>query len=105
MPSHAEHKTPSGSRKVAIRLVKERKMQKKRDLSFSFQKMSLSLHPHLRPNAPLAPLGAEWKGKMAEWSIAAVLKTVDLKGFGGSNPSLSAKTDGRLGNPGLPLFY
>ena len=30
-------------------------------------------------------------GKLAEWSIAAVLKTVDLKGFGGSNPSLSAK--------------
>ena len=28
---------------------------------------------------------------MAEWSIAAVLKTVDLKGFGGSNPSLSAE--------------
>ena len=28
---------------------------------------------------------------MAEWSNAAVLKTVDLKGFGGSNPSLSAK--------------
>ena len=28
---------------------------------------------------------------MAEWSIAAVLKTVDLKGSGGSNPSLSAK--------------
>ena len=26
---------------------------------------------------------------MAEWSIAAVLKTVDLKGSGGSNPSLS----------------
>ena len=30
-------------------------------------------------------------GKMAEWSIAAVLKTVDLRGSGGSNPSLSAK--------------
>lgn len=29
-------------------------------------------------------------GEMAEWSIAAVLKTVDLKGSGGSNPSLSA---------------
>ena len=29
---------------------------------------------------------------MAEWSNAAVLKTVDLKGSGGSNPSLSAKT-------------
>ena len=27
---------------------------------------------------------------MAEWSIAAVLKTVDLRGSGGSNPSLSA---------------
>ncbi len=31
-------------------------------------------------------------GKMAEWSNAAVLKTVDLHGSGGSNPSLSAKT-------------
>ena len=29
-------------------------------------------------------------GEMAEWSIAAVLKTVVLKGTGGSNPSLSA---------------
>ncbi len=28
---------------------------------------------------------------MAEWSIAAVLKTVDLQGSGGSNPSLSAR--------------
>lgn len=40
---------------------------------------------------------AEWKigttfvpGRMAEWSIAAVLKTVELRGSGGSNPSLSA---------------
>ena len=30
------------------------------------------------------------KGKMAERSNAAVLKTVDLRGSGGSNPSLSA---------------
>ena len=29
-------------------------------------------------------------GDMAEWSIAAVLKTVKPKGFGGSNPSVSA---------------
>ena len=29
-------------------------------------------------------------GKMAEWSIAAVLKTVELQGSGGSNPSPSA---------------
>ena len=41
---------------------------------------------------------AEWKigttfvpGRMAEWSIAAVLKTVEPQGSGGSNPSLSAK--------------
>ena len=29
-------------------------------------------------------------GELAEWSNAAVLKTVDPKGSGGSNPSLSA---------------
>ena len=29
-------------------------------------------------------------GEMAEWAIAAVLKTVELRGSGGSNPSLSA---------------
>jgi hypothetical protein len=29
---------------------------------------------------------------VAEWSNAAVLKTVELKGSGGSNPSLSATT-------------
>ena len=29
-------------------------------------------------------------GEVAEWSIAAVLKTVDPQGSGGSNPSLSA---------------
>ena len=33
---------------------------------------------------------------MAEWSNAAVLKTVDLRGSGGSNPSLSAKKKGRF---------
>jgi hypothetical protein len=30
---------------------------------------------------------------LAEWSIAAVLKTVELQGSGGSNPSLSAAKD------------
>ena len=29
-------------------------------------------------------------GEMAEWSIAAVLKTVELRGSWGSNPYLSA---------------
>ena len=33
------------------------------------------------------------EGEMAEWSIAAVLKTVELRGSGGSNPSLSAKKE------------
>ena len=38
-----------------------------------------------------------FEGEMAEWSIAAVLKTVELRGSGGSNPSLSAS--GELGKP------
>ena len=38
---------------------------------------------------------ADFEGEMAEWSIAAVLKTVELRGSGGSNPSLSAS--GELG--------
>lgn len=33
-------------------------------------------------------------GEMAEWSIAAVLKTVEGHTSGGSNPSLSAKEKG-----------
>ena len=35
--------------------------------------------------------GGSNSGDMAEWSIAAVLKTVKPKGFGGSNPSVSAR--------------
>ena len=37
-----------------------------------------------------ALLEREVFGEVAEWSIAAVLKTVELRGSGGSNPSLSA---------------
>ena len=37
----------------------------------------------------VATFGNE-RGEMAEWSIAAVLKTVEPRGSGGSNPSLSA---------------
>lgn len=37
-------------------------------------------------------------GRMAEWSIAAVLKTVEPQGSGGSNPSLSAKKKKRVAN-------
>ena len=39
---------------------------------------------------------------MAEWSIAAVLKTVVLRGTGGSNPSLSAK---RCKSKDFHLFF
>lgn len=31
-------------------------------------------------------------GEVVEWSITAVLKTVELRGSGGSNPSLSASS-------------
>ena len=34
--------------------------------------------------------GREREGKMVEWSITPVLKTGELQGSGGSNPSLSA---------------
>ena len=35
------------------------------------------------------------QGEMAEWSIAAVLKTVEGHTSGGSNPSLSAELTGQ----------
>ena len=38
---------------------------------------------------------AKHTGEMAEWSIAAVLKTVELKGSWGSNPYLSAEPTGQ----------
>lgn len=40
-------------------------------------------------------------GEMAEWSIAAVLKTVEGNTSGGSNPSLSAKHSKTLKNQGF----
>ena len=51
------------------------------------------MHPQNRPNP----------GEMAEWSIAAVLKTVVPKGTGGSNPSFSAKQQN--GNSAKALFF
>ena len=40
---------------------------------------------------------------MAEWSIAAVLKTVELQGSGGSNPSSSA--DAATAGDGNPVAF
>ena len=42
-------------------------------------------------------------GEMAEWSKAAVLKTVDGKPSGGSNPSLSANSKDNIHNIGKLL--
>jgi hypothetical protein len=42
-------------------------------------------------------------GEVAEWSIAAVLKTVEGKTSGGSNPSFSAQRD-LLNKKGLSPF-
>lgn len=65
------------------------KIPKKLHLHLFFQKLSLPL----RSTSQKTGVG-EIKfdiGEMAEWSNAAVLKTVDLNGSGGSNPSLSAE--------------
>ena len=42
---------------------------------------------------------------MAEWSIAAVLKTVELRGSGGSNPSLSAKKREQIAEPAICSLF
>ena len=46
-----------------------------------------------------------FKGELAEWSIAAVLKTVDCNRSGGSNPSLSALIRRSFVYNGLRIFY
>ena len=43
-------------------------------------------------------------GEMVEWSITTVLKTVVLRGTGGSNPSLSAKELTRDTQSGVSFF-
>ena len=55
---------------------------------FAQSKIILTFAPQLRTKQLQNML--ETTGEMAEWSIAAVLKTVELRGSGGSNPSLSA---------------
>ena len=55
---------------------------------FADSKIILTFTPQLRTKRLQNML--ETTGEMAEWSIAAVLKTVELRGSGGSNPSLSA---------------
>ena len=86
----------------------------------------LSLHPQSRNNDSMNDLVAQlveqmtlnhWVegsspprshdlliGKMAEWSIAAVLKTVELRGSRGSNPCLSAESPVRRKLYGIFCF-
>ena len=66
----------------------ERKNQKNMLRKFVDPKIILTFAPQLRTKRLQNML--ETTGEMAEWSIAAVLKTVELRGSGGSNPSLSA---------------
>ena len=66
----------------------ERKNQKNMLQKFADSKIILTFAPQLRIKRLQKML--ETTGEMAEWSIAAVLKTVELRGSGGSNPSLSA---------------
>ena len=55
---------------------------------------------------PLNTIEVLSDGKMAEWSNAAVLKTVELRGSGGSNPSLSAKEQKNIRSAfRTPLFF
>ena len=54
--------------------------------TFAYSKIMRTFATHLRNKST---------GEMAEWSIAAVLKTVELRGSGGSNPSLSAELTGQ----------
>ena len=71
----------------------ERKNQKNMLRKFADSKIILTFAPQLRTKQLQNML--ETTGEMAEWSIAAVLKTVELRGSGGSNPSLSAETENK----------
>ena len=68
----------------------ERKNQKNMLQKFADSKIILTFAPQLRTKQLQNML--ETTGEMAEWSIAAVLKTVELRGSGGSNPSFSAES-------------
>ena len=71
----------------------ERKNQKNMLQKFADSKIILTFAPQLRTKRLQNML--ETTGEMAEWSIAAGLKTVELRGSGGSNPSLSAETENK----------
>ena len=59
--------------------------------NLEIKKKAVPLHRFQR-KALLKKIIQECIGEVAEWSIAAVLKTVVLRGTRGSNPCLSAET-------------
>ena len=68
------------------------------------------LFPHILLNGkfylPLHSLNRGNKsGEVVEWSITAVLKTVELRGSGGSNPSLSARNNMKEADSKGQLFF
>ncbi len=65
---------------------------KKRDYCFAFRKKYLSLQRFSKRS--MCQIIND-TGEMAEWSIAAVLKTVDCHRSWGSNPYLSAEMFGQ----------
>ena len=78
-----------------------KKCVKKQFKIWRIKKKAITLHSQWRTNGSgrkgnpkqLSPESKTYaNGEMAEWSIAAVLKTVEGHTSGGSNPSLSAKT-------------
>ena len=63
-----------------------------RTIRFTFENSAFACGPVLG-RAWALPYLWDSIGEMAEWSIAAVLKTAVPQGTGGSNPSLSAKAE------------
>ena len=86
----------TGSSPIPVGLSKDRTFRAKAETGPAKLSCRVPLRAQLQRNNGAGDL-AEWKnrtifvpGEMAEWAIAAVLKTVELRGSGGSNPSLSA---------------
>ncbi len=70
---------------ISMRTRKTHFFEKSGQKIWRLHKNPLPLHSLLRHKACQSD-----KGEMVEWSITTVLKTVVLRGTGGSNPSLSA---------------
>ena len=79
-------------------------------LHLLFDSAFAKLFPHILLNGkfylPLHSLNRGNKsGEVVEWSITAVLKTVELRGSGGSNPSLSARNNMNEADSKGQLFF